>query len=508
MAKEIGIVEFDGFKINLDRENAVELCFNFKGEDKAISVGKQLQIKVIDSDNINLNIREMKNLFSTLMVYTKDTLFLETSRDVKDAIDSLYAENNDINEVFVLKTAQYIYIGKGTDHIDVKSRKLQAIDSGTQEDRSKTEQKSSLKAYETPQKLHNLTFSLIEQYSLVPIIEKEARNIIGLYKSSETIEINGKEVAFKDLFKAETDISKEKIAMLLPAMTKVIQSSFNKTVRDQIETSANEKSTLNQLYNFTQKYNKEIFEKWSKIGASIFPFKELDKQQKASLPTMQIIDFQAGSGKDILGSAKLANFPMYLQGTEIRKISEVIDKDEELDEKNLVLYDVNFGLHDGDYKRLFDNDKLQKNTDSSIIYLNPPYTSNNSLAKDSIETVAHNKLFFGLFPTSMREFIAKNINGHIFDIPRSLTGYTDKNTPERFLYVIAQRNDEIEVENTATKETTLLNQKRVTNEVTVINESDVYEAKKKIMQQVAKKRDDLSTLYRTYFNFLSYHFIS
>lgn len=439
MAKKIEFVSFEKFIVNMDDNNNVYLRIN-SGKD--VKIGKNVDLK-ISEDKIDINVRKSKEMISnSLRVFSKDTLFLETNPEVIKTLKEYFkADGNSSKEMFVLESLTTLYIGEAINDMDLS---LKALNETRDAELTKSKQKEILKAYETPTNMYDIMFSLIEKAELHNILEKASRDILSNIKKDIARIISEKRKNKEDIsaYINIQEILKNKNADTLISSSLI--ASYNNTQKIKIESNPN--SHLNIIYSFLNENYAEIVEHWREIGFQTHPFTKIDEKYKKSIFTIPFIDMQAGSGRGILLSATNSSFPIQLQGTEYRKLSEM--GIETPDERYNVFTNKNFLVYKNDYNQVFRNGSLYKAVINTPVYLNPPYNSDNKIAINSVEVLRHNQQLYGLFPTSMKSFLADNISGHIFEVSRELTGYTDPKTPETFLFVVGTRYDKEYIENT------------------------------------------------------------
>jgi len=433
MAKNIEFVSFEKFVVNMDDNNNVYLRI---ANRKDVKIGKNVDLK-ISEDKIDINVRKSKETISNnLRVFSKDILFLESNPNIKKALKNYFkTDGNSSKEVFVLDSFSTVYIGESISDMDLS---LKALDEAQDIELTKNQQKEILKAYETPTNMYDVMFSLMEKGELHNIIDKASKDILSEVKK-DIAKVISERKKNKEDFSEYTNIQnilKNKNANTLISSSLI--ASYNSTQRMAIEADPN--SHLFSVYSFLNDNYSELMEQWREIGSQTHPFTKIEEKYKEAIPTVPIIDLQAGSGKGILTSATNSSFPMQLQGTEFRKLSEMGIGSP--DERYNVLTNRNFLVYKNDYNHVFRNGSLHKAVVNTPVYLNPPYNSDNKIAMNSIEVLKQNQQFYGLFPTSMKSYIADNMSGHIFEVSRELTGYTDPKTPETFLFVVGTRYDE------------------------------------------------------------------
>lgn len=478
MSNKIKFVSFENFVIDMNNNNSVYLSYeNEEGETESIGIGKYVNIS-LDGDSIDFKIKESKDMLKgEIKTYSKSLLFLEKNPFVKKALKDFYSEKIFANkEVFVVKGLKNYLIGEKIDKIDIKLNELDEQRKITQ-----SEQKSDLKVYETPDKVYDIIFSLIQKENIKPtlndMLSRISSDILTELSTQKDSKLNKKIVK---ILKSRNRYS---------ILNSIAESYYSTTKEHAIDVLSDDdeiaiiKDYLDANYPKLKKDIKEIYE-------ADFPYTKLEKETLEEISTLPFIDLQAGSGEGILSSATKTSFPMLLQGTEFRSFENLgLDK-ENLDDRYQVSTGKNFLLHKNDAKRAFNNGSLVKAVLNTPVYLNPPYNSNNLIAKESIEVLKHKQPVFGLFPTSMKNFLNENISGHIFEITKDLTGYTDPKAPETFLFIVGNRYDyeyielQIEESRKMNKNFTIGNSFEKNTFYKKIASSSVSEAVREIRKQI------------------------
>jgi len=389
--------------------------------EKALGTSSALKIKNDKNGQISFDIKNNKDALAVKpMVYTKDTLFLETDLVIKEQAKK-YLDINQSEEVLVVKTLAGAYIGNTVTDFKLHSERLIKPDNNL----SESLQTTALKAYETPSNIFQIYFSVLQKESVSTHLSELSNSILEELKARE--ELQEHPLIHKKNFKKE----------LLMLISKVLEAEFYKSVQIQLEEES-PSSNIRQMQDLTKKYAPQLIQKAIDANNSLFPFKEI-LNEKIRIP---ILDMQAGSGEGIFTGGKQSGFGINLIGTELRKPEEM-NKPEFTDSEDYnVITGINATTHMGDYESLFNNKTLKTATLNTIVYQNPPFTKNNELAKDSVLILKQDQNIFGIYPTSMESFLKDNINGFIFTIPKKLSGYTDSNVPENLLFVIGSRHDE------------------------------------------------------------------
>lgn len=502
MSSNIKFVDFLEFFINMNNNNAVEL--EFKDEDGTIDnvdIGKYVQISFID-DGIDLKIKDSdKFIKSTLSTYSKSLLFLISNVEVKRVLKDFFNnKENEDKEVFVIRTnGENFIVGEKVSKLNIRMDILNELNK--QKLMTETEKKENLKVYESPSNMFDIMFSLIQQSTLrnnfSPDIISNFKDKVKKDLENDFLKLKENEAEKKDLkdIKYILDIVKGKGS--IRHFTDVFDSLTNETRRHYLETLDD------SIYKSLKKY---ILEKYSDTVNTIielhsleYPFNKL-KELNVKIPNIPFIDFQAGSGEGILTSATKRGFPLILQGTEFRNLENLgLDK-ETLDFRYQVETDKNFNIYKDAYKKAFDNHTLNKAISATPIYLNPPYNADNQIAKESIEILKGNQLVFGLFPTSMKNFLTEHIDGFIFEVSKELTGYTDDRVPEKLLFIVGKKYEEQILKEELANLTTLKKHTFHRN----IESKDISGAIKEIQKELALNNKILP-LESTFKSMIDYH---
>jgi len=416
------VVEFIGYEANLDTpDNVIEIKFITDGTEKKLQTSSVLKIKNQNGE-VDFEIKNKKNALAVKpMVYTKDTLFLETDLVVKEQAKKYLEMHSNSDEVLVVKTFTGAYLGNSVSDFKLHSDRLAKQDNNL----SNSLQKTSLKAYETPSNIFEIYFSLLQKESIAVHLNSLSNDILKELKENKELEDHP--LVHKKNFKKE----------LLMLISKVLEAEFSQKIKIQLEDES-PNSNIRQMQDLVKKYTPELIKKAINANSSLFPFKEI-MDTNMRIP---ILDMQAGSGEGIFNGGHKSGFDINLIGTELRTPNEM-NKPELVDNENYnVITGIDAAVHIGDYENLFTNKTLKLATLNTIVYQNPPYTNNNGLAKDSLLALTQDQNIFGLYPTSMESFIKDNVNGFIFTIPKKLSGYTDPEVPDNLLFVVGSRHDE------------------------------------------------------------------
>lgn len=487
MARDIQAVQFQNFLVDLDSsENDVLL--SYIGQDGVISrssIGKKIQMNLLDKTNVGVKVSNVKNLFgNSLKIFTPNTLFFESRADVKAEIKSFLSTNPNVSEIAVLDVSgNNVLIGAVPSEITPVSRKLET---GEDIERSKSTQVKKLKAYETPTNMFDIMFSLTQKEALKRIIKTDAdavrKELYAAVRSDKTLSATKSEEILGALGRKDSPL----------VIAECLQGSYNSAIRTKLDVSGDDRFTT-IIDDTLSNYGQEFLAEYKIIGEALHPFTKLDEEKKKKIFNIPFIDLQAGSGTGILTSATNTDTPILLQGIELRTKDE-IGSEFTFDERYQVATGINFGQYRGDVEAVFENGTYKKAVINTPVYLNPPYTSNNIIAKNSVETLHHGQLVFGLFPTSMEEHLKQNITGHVFIVNKELTGYTEDDAPNNFCFVVGTRHDSEYVENLTEerKEKGLLvfngTIETARNKTTVVAANSIEAAIKEMSYEINKNR--------------------
>ena len=148
-------------------------------------------------------------------------------------------------------------------------------------------------------------------------------------------------------------------------------------------------------------------------------------------PTIPIFDPQAGSGEGLFAAMDRTGFDGTLVGTELRDISSD-------DPRFQVKTGVDTLVMASSISEAMASRRAEYAVYHTPVWINPPYTSEDTVLKQSIEMLPNTMMISGIFPVKAEQFLNKHLSGQslILDIPKEKTGYEDPKAPQRFLYVV------------------------------------------------------------------------
>ncbi|KAB7891275.1 hypothetical protein [Poseidonibacter ostreae] len=482
-------VDFTKFIINMEKNNAVELQYiDSDKEENSIDIGKYVAINIAD-EVVDIKIKDSDKQFikADLNTYSKSLLFLVKDVQVKQVLKEYFSkEENFDKEYFVLESKALAMIGEKISTLDVKLNILDEVEK--QKDIiSKTDQKNNLKAYETPTNMFDIAFSLMQKSVISSdVLTDTAMNY--KYEISESLKLKMAEskddkALIKELKKTYELISSKKN---VPLFANAIESFYSETRKHYFETIDNPDYKL--IRDYIIENNPTLVSTLEEMSKSDFPYTVANSEMMKNVSTLPIIDLQAGSGEAILNSSTKNGLDIQLQGLEYRSKTDMGLDEDTLDNRYKVETSSNFNVYKNDLRSAFRNGKNFKAVLNTPVHLNPPYNADNQIAKESIDVLADKQFVFGLFPTSMKNFLAERLDGFVFEVNKELTGYKQEEVPEKLLYVIGRRyEDEVQLENGSTAKLSMNRQKHTF--LRNIASSNVSDAIKEISKEINMNKD-------------------
>jgi hypothetical protein len=385
------------------------------------------------------------------IIYDRDTLGFEQEMEMFGAMKEIFDKNQDIKRLLRLRAgSDYGMITTLPENIRIRmfGRFLDEEQNPEEKIENLTDRvKEDLKAYETPTDVYERILGAIDKGMFLRYVEKEAETkirsaitktslVIDQLRRKYGVEIIGTAVsgATEALIARATDPKGESESKVYDKIATPAGRAAVEFVVKEVEGSGFVDKAISLIADISSKgatsgYMKTLTEEYADSWKEIF-----GKRPKTA--TIPIFDPQAGSGEGILRAMDKRGFNGHLHGTELREI----DSD---DPRYGVMTGVNSSLFSEVYTSVFSSAKYSKAADNLISYLNPPYTSNDDVAKETVLSYRNEMLITGLFPTKMENFLMKNLSDTslIVEIPKKLTGYTDPKTPSRFLLVLGTRFD-------------------------------------------------------------------
>ena len=414
---------------------------------------KNTAIPKITDTEISFDIQTKSKMNSyNCSVYSRDTLSLVQKKSELEALELFFEANPRIENAILVSDFKSIFVsGAPTDVVGLLDGVTLGENTSTNMSIAEHE-KENLKVYETPSNTLSVLFRAIDKSSLKKFLTsdgvrkiaeviysnkglfEELRNTLGTTKQLNNKIIDAVSFAYSRIFQraGDTIIDSAHGEDLTPARAKeytLIYDIISSNERIARMFSLSEELFVGGMIDgngFMSALSRDdIAVKWKEIFGFTPP--------TASFP---VFDPQVGSGAGILGAFDKTNFNGIIKGLELRKNIAYTD------DRISVLTGINTSLYCSSIGNLLHSSQIDKATDSLFSYLNPPYTSDDSVARDTIDMYKNGMIISGLFPTKLKGFLGNNLSSGslILDIPRELTGYTDPKTPERFLFVIGTKS--------------------------------------------------------------------
>ena len=404
---KLDYTDMNGIGIRLEFDYTDE-----EGKKKKFSRKTNRVIELSEDGEVSIKIKNTMKTVKNLYQYSPDLIFLTSGNpEFFNALKSSF-EDKEKNYNFL-----YGLVSFDNDKIFILPQPEINLKTNIKQEEVRQKDKD-LKVYETPQKVFDFFTDLIDKEMREIVIEEAVKKILKVKKSD-------------DLYNMQNALIMSSVEII----NKAINENDFETIKKEIGESNFEK-------------NKELIEFLTKIpDKDIFKFlKEhereltLFKLEKVLNVKPLFLDFQAGSGV-ILNSLKEKGFDKaVLTGTELRNI-------ENNDPSYQVVTGSNFSLLKNTYNQILSNENRKHMIRSIFNYTNPPYTTDDTVARESIDTIKDGSIVFGLYPTKMLPYLKDRIDGVIYEIPKEATGYTDPNTPQKFLLIAGTKLSERDIKN-------------------------------------------------------------
>lgn len=415
-------------------------------------VTKNTAIPTLKDDGVTFDVQTKYRMgaYSTA-IYSRDTLSLVQRKVEADALQQFFEANPKAKNAVVLSNIKQTVIAEAPK--DVRGL-LNGKDLKDNPSTSKSEtqhEKDNLKVYETPSVTYAPMLKAIDKSAFKKFIEKEGIRKIksSIYaKSSFLLEV-------QDYFGGANYLDSKVLSGLDYCVNRIYQAHGDEVIdsrfgEDLTPSDAKEFSGFREIAMSNDGVANMInlIDRLYKEGVSGNGFmsslaKDENKNEWKEVfgftpPASPILIFdpQAGSGEDLLKALDETKFNAKIKGLELR------DNIKYADERISVIGGVNTSIYAPVVSDLFHTKQVGEATDKLLSYLNPPYTSDDSVARETVDMYKNGMMITGLFPTKMRNFLSNNLskNSLIAEIPRELTGYDDPNTPERFLFVLGEKH--------------------------------------------------------------------
>lgn len=425
-----------------------------KGYTKEVKslVTKNIVVPSIGEKGVTFEVHPKSKMgaYSTA-IYSRDTISLVQKKMNADALEYFFEENKDVEQAIVLTNISATIIGKAPENIKGLLNGKDLKDNPATKMSQAKHEKENLKAYETPTKTYTPLLRAMDKSMFKKFISKEASRKMksDIYKKASFL------AEVQDYFGGVSGLDANIMDSLGFCYSRIYQKHGDEVIEKQYGdemTPYESKIHIGfrdiLLANKSTKGMLDLIDTLFKEGMKGEGFmsnlgkKENKKKWKSAFgfsppsTTIPIFDPQVGSGKGLLDAFDEANFNGKIKGLELR------DSLKYEDNRISAIGGVSTSLYASTISDLFHSSQIKDATDNLFSYLNPPYTSDDSVARDTVDMYKNGMMFAGLFPTKMRNFLSNSMSkaSLIMEIPRELTGYTDPKTPDRFLFVIGEKN--------------------------------------------------------------------
>lgn len=388
------------FHINIKGTKGVELVLKDKENDVSYPIKQTISFSD-DMRDFSVKQNESRKDGYRAFLYSRETLVMQPIAELQAALKEYFQNNPEKQEcLLLLNPVQLRCIISGV------PKEVRYIDNEV-----KVDKKADLKAYETPQEFLDILVSAIARtYEMQLKLIYAKKYLEKMAGSSEFLKAVG--------------LNREKFKKMIPNALRTMQLAMEKGYKDfEKVIIVMPKKVLDVLKRIYEAVDfKELNDVAKEFGIPIYK------------PYASFVDMQAGSGKALLGAMDKNGLEGVLHGTEFRKI-------ENDDPRYQVITDVNFIPYASAIESALNKKTVETNVKRSFFWLNPPYTTDDYVARESVEILPKGVFMAGLFPVKMLNFLKKRINGYIYVIPKEITGYEGGNIPQEFLFVMGHRNN-------------------------------------------------------------------
>lgn len=412
--------------------------------------------------SVEMEIKEGRRRLDAYLatIYTRDTVGFERNLDAVEAMKNIFDADPDTKSLLVVDAGTDKYLMRVPQSIvpSLNGKVITKEDGKEESPENEDVQKKSgtnrvkheLKAYETPSNIFRVMFRAVDRamfrkHLSGQIYDKLSKRLAGSSELSSEIE---KKVGVK--FKARVlqsavvylvyetlEPGSEDARRLLENEDENIKRGID-IVISHAETGSDDKFA--QMLTLIDKANQE----GKKNGYMKTLTGSMQEEWKSAFNiTMKpaeipVFDPQAGSADGTIRGMDEANFSGVLKGIELRDMSGARERH---GSRYDVIDNTNTMLFMDTIKNTFMNGRYHDAATQTFTYLNPPYTNDDEVGKRTVDMIMNGMPVSGLFPVKMKTYLEKNLSSDslIVDIPRALTGYTDPNTPDRFLFVIGTK---------------------------------------------------------------------
>lgn len=428
------------------------LYYSIKGENEDLS----LELKTL----YNFNTHKISE-------YSKDTVILIPDQTLRKVVQT-YMQYEKQESVIILKRGTSSYIIPTPKEI-VGMVGDKNINEMTEKQKTSHE-KNDLKVYETPSNILETVLRAADYSAFDAHIDSEIGNRIASIvsssrKSEKNMEMFFREEVGKEHFINENMFYRDAARYLTYKMLKAYRHPVKNSIFDDPEKT---KHTTGVTHREFEAFHEFVFrDDESGLGdkrvMAIFEYIENiiknSREEKNPFATMisdpeahkkivgrgikgsdiLFFDPQAGSAEAFFDASDKVGLGNHIKmfGTELRDDIDYGKNEERAD----VLGGVNTSLMANTISNTFFNKTYATAVSSMITWNNPPYSLDDGIAKASLDMYKNGTLILGLYPVKMRSYLKNTLDEKsiIVEVPKSLTGYEDENTPERFLVVAGNK---------------------------------------------------------------------
>lgn len=450
-------VNFTSFMYNTrSSKSVIEVEFTPIGDNSSSAQVSQTRknIQVMkDTEGISIEVATADSKNSWLndcYIVTKELLFMVNDPVLMQEIKNFFNETR-AEQCFVMQNQTKNYIGNVPNQLvfradkasfgysDLRDSAAKEISEETLRKLQNTQaHKNDYDIIETPKEVHDLTFSIHQKLAFRIIAEE-------IFKKLSQAVISHGVINWKN--GGKKNVSAEIIAPI----------QYEDFLGWLLMNQAHEDEAIEQRYqdalnayfeSFSNNHNeivRRLIQLYKERSLKLFPLKELYSfvgedffflpQHLRTIPKFCMMDYQAGSGKQMLGAFERSGYEKnILFGTEMRNV-----------ENDDTRYQVNgkcnaFAYADA-IKNVFSSKEkgVSLSAKNAMACLHLPDSSDATIGVMSAELIPEEMITAGFFPASMLEYLKKNFDGIIYTVSKGAMGYLDANAPEDFLYLFGKK---------------------------------------------------------------------
>lgn len=416
-----------------------------------------------ETGEITIDLKQISNFNNhKVFEYTKDTLLLLPDPTLRD-VAKFYMKQTGSDSILMLQKGIARYIVPTPQEIIGKVGEKD-LSSMTVAQKVQHE-KDNLKVYETPDTVLTSVVRAIDYDGFAALLNDEIGNrvyaVVSAAKANQTklyqqlgiqgdmptavfLKVATEYIGYKMLKSYGHNIhnplfeNEEKFRILYPNSNFKQINRFHEMVFGTGEDDLGD-ARLISIFNYIERIAKESKEGKNPM-ATVLADKDAYKDsigRKLKAENMLIFDPQIGSAAGFMRAVDAVGLGSTIKmwGTELREDIE------QSDDRVKIIGGVNTALMASTMSNVFFAKNHSKASSVMLTWNNPPYSLDDGIAKASLDMYKNNTLIMGLYPVKMKNYLKNTLDQRsiIVEIPRSLTGYTDPNTPERFLVVAGRK---------------------------------------------------------------------